>query len=170
MRCVVLTSPDDRGTSDLVRLLRARGVEVVFAGDPPSVMVELASSPRGALIVDKPADRPRLAQLFAAVRKYYPAVVCRQYDPPGPDGQRRLAPPGGADRSGRQPEAGTKPKSDEPWSPQAPINHDEACSGQQSGGGKTPSPLVSREELAILLGEHRTRREDGKKNAPKEEP
>ena len=168
MRCVVLTSPDDRGTSDLARLLRARGVEVVFAGDAATTMAELASSPRGALIVDKPADRPRLTRLLAAVRKYYPAVVCRQYAPPGPDGRRRLAPPGGAARTAQRPAAGTKPKKDEPRPPEAPINHDEPAPGRQAVGGETSSPLVSREELAILLGDRRTRRAGDEKKAPKE--
>jgi len=126
-RCVVLT---DHGGSDprrLVEGLHKRGLQVHPVDDAPAVMVQLAQLPRQVLIVTSPRRQRDLVQLLAAVRRYYPATLCWQYDPDG----RGLVPIPPPEQPAEQPAA----------QPEAPQPAD--------------VPQVTAEELAMLLGSDR---------------
>ena len=156
VRCVVLSRLDGEACEPLLRALRAREVILCRVEDLPAVLVELAAAPSGALFIDESAVWPGLDRLMAAVRKYYPAVVCRRYTARGADGGPRIA-PFTDEPAGDSPRAHVEPETEASGGPipiPAPGQH--ATPGLRSGVGDlaedNAAPLVSKEELAMLLG------------------
>lgn len=135
MRCLVAL-PDRAGDPAappalLAGLIR-RNAQVRVARGAPWVMLELASEPIDALVVVDPEHLAGLDDLVAAVAGYFPSIVCWRFDESG-GGEGRLseltADPGAA----RQRVAPLLVQVDEPAGP--------------------PSPLVTHEELSMLLGQ-----------------
>ncbi len=91
--------------SSLVAALGRRGLEVVIARQPAEVVLELAQTVRGeasraspqprppspaSLVVVEPDQQVRVDELRAAVATYFPTTRCWRYDPRGMDGHAAL--------------------------------------------------------------------------------
>lgn len=144
-RCVLLCPASDEPlTQELLRALSHRGLTVVLVTDPPRAMLELAKYGALALIVADP-DRVRgAAELVEAVRAYRPKTVCWQY------ANRKLAPInghlGGVRMSG--------PDAVSPAASRLRQDHERLSPIVVHAQPRDPAePLVSEDELAMLLGE-----------------
>jgi len=81
MRCV-LVLPDEQTPppGSLVAGLERRGLAVDPAAGPEQAMVALGRSPAAALVVVEPIRVRGLEHLVDAVASYHPGVVCWRYD------------------------------------------------------------------------------------------
>ncbi|MEE9211711.1 MAG: hypothetical protein V3U29_03560 [Phycisphaeraceae bacterium] len=154
-RCVVLTGTDRPRPTLLLSGLRPRVSAVHVVADAPMALLQLA---RGAtvLIVSEPVAHPRLAALLAAVRQYYPQVVCWQYEPLGADGRPRLSPlhepaAESQDSSNSTPSADELPVVVGDPPPKAAPRPDRSP-GQVNSPDLPSAPLITAEELQMLLG------------------
>ena len=135
--------------SRLVSALNRRGVEIVIAREAPQVIVEVAecrpnrkSAPAGiSVVVVEPANQPRCEEMRATLTNYFPQVRCWQYQARGADGRPRLESLG-ADASAEQ--LHVKSANDRLRSV---LIHAQPKTSIDDG------PLVSEEELAMLLGD-----------------
>jgi len=148
-RCVVLCpAADEPRTQQLLRALGRRGLAVVLVTDPPRAMLELARYGALALIVADP-DRfagPGAAELVDAVRAYRPRTVCWQY------ADRKLAPINGrlggvrlAGGGGPGASSADRLRAEHPRLSKLVVH----AQPRRPDDGE---PLVSEEELAMLLG------------------
>jgi len=130
------TAEPSRG---LVEALDRRGADVLVRTGPVDVMVELARTEATALLVVEPASQPMTGELVDAVRTYYPEVDCWQFTPRRQGEAPRISRINGT--------AGADGKVDtEAARKVAPlVVHVE-------GGSALDGPLISEEELAMLLG------------------
>jgi hypothetical protein len=112
----------------LVRGIGSRGAQPTAVGAAADVMVELARGAR-VVIVDHPAKRQGLHRLLAAVARYYPKAMLWRFEPDGA-GLVKFAEAPEPSRGGNGYVMHPSPQ------PQ----------------GREPEPLVSPEELAMLLG------------------
>lgn len=83
MRCVVVLPRGagvERAPASLLAGLSQRRLDVVIAPDAPTAMVELARRPTAAVVVVEPQHLPQVGELIRAVRAYYPNVVCWRYE------------------------------------------------------------------------------------------
>ena len=144
-RCVLLAPRAGAAPAGLVAGLVARGLAVDVVVHPAPVMVELGRGGVRALVVIEPALPRDRAALLAAVRHYYPTVVCWQYEPAGADGVPRLRKFGAvvaaADRAAN---GAAAPAAASPAPP--PV----ARSPQP--GAPPPVPVLTQEEVAMLIG------------------
>jgi hypothetical protein len=147
--------------SSLVGALTRRGMQIVIAREAPRVMLELAAAgsddaeagdagPVGVSVVFvEPEGRPRIDEMRYALATYFPAVRCWQYQSSGSDGRPRL-------------EAFDLPEAEA-----SPIAHVKTAEHRlrsvvvraEPRPGPDTGPLVSEEELAMLLGDDPPRSE-----------
>ncbi len=171
--CVVLVPAAAATPEPLVRALAKRHAQVCVVSHPASVMAVLASGPYKNVVIDQSGPVPQLQQLLGAVKRYYPAVVCWRYEADA-NSKRRLqrcentnapcedlashtAAPVSAAGS---PEPCDAPPiegvaASRPLSPAADSRHhglqyhDEQWTPSED---QLPEPLISRDELAMLIG------------------
>ncbi len=180
-RCVVLIGHGNPVPLRLIKGLRQRGAEVVAVADAPEAMVALAEGSTQVLIVNEPQSVRRLEQLLTAVRCYHPATRSWQYttgprehvslNPLDPEGEapkdqnaesmvqnraRRPAPtPDDRPRHPRMPEIVIPPSirafqaPSQPKDRPAPVPNTQPARKPEVDAG---SPLVTAEEMAMLLG------------------
>lgn len=122
-QCVILAAGDAARLEQLMQSLEQRGMTVTVAVDAIEAMAALAVGGPHALIVQDPPKHRNLKRLLAAVRRYHPLAVCRQY----------------SDDAGLQPLGETPPE--EPVAAPKPPRRAPAASAQ-----------LSPDELAMLLG------------------
>lgn len=137
----------------LLSSLRSCVGEPSIVRDAPAVMVDLA---RGAtaLIISKPHQCQFLDRLLAAVHRFYPQVLCWRYDPTATDGRPRLCPM----TQSLQADVKSTVDHDEP-DPSLPSGDLTMSQGVPFDSSQThttdeesPDPLISAEELRMLLG------------------
>ncbi|MEX0776298.1 MAG: hypothetical protein WD042_11385 [Phycisphaeraceae bacterium] len=166
-RCVVLVRPDHPLPEALLIGLRRRSVDVRVVADVPAVMVELALGGVGIIVVCAPTDLPMLDQMAAALPQYYPGVVCWQAQSDGTQESPRLTKLGTIDsrppQTRRPPAAaqtvGPTVTPSPPFRPDPPAIGPPAPDSQLTGDPPRPGPrnngdepLLTKEELAMLLG------------------
>lgn len=78
-RFVVLVKPGGAAPGALLSAVARRGAAATVVAEPPGVMVELASAPVEAVIVVEPARQALLRELLDALRTYYPEVKRWQF-------------------------------------------------------------------------------------------
>ena len=172
-RCLLLVGEAEAVPSGLVAALGRRGLEVVIMRHPPEVMIELAETrggngrPRAAsVVIVEPAVQPRVDELRRALRSYHSHAKCWSYEAQGGGGRLEAF----------------------DWRDERPEESD--LTGQEvlsqadlptiKGSGKrlrslivkvdansTPSngPVVSEEELSMLLGTGDAERSDWREDA-----
>ena len=167
MPCVVLVADGQRPEA-LLRRLADRGAKPRVVDHPAWVMVELASARSGVLIVDRPGALPRLSELLAAVRRYYPRVRCWRYDSGEGNGSvagrlTRLY-TWSQDTSAELPEGGSTSGHVVPGTANGNGSSRQPSNGAIAGGNESPGlsdeasespledPVLTPEELAMLIG------------------
>lgn len=155
-RCVVLASPQSDLPRVLLRGLEQRGAVAIVATDAAAAMVDLAYSGAGALIVHEPEHQPRLADLLDAVHRYFPRTTCWQYQTGRVPALARL---NGHDPHTTAQVAPPASSADEPAAhADAQQRHeisrrlDTLIVRVPNGPASAHEPLISDEELAMLLG------------------
>jgi len=138
MRCV-LVLPDEQTPPppSLVAGLERRGLRVEQAAGPERAMVELGRRPAAAVVVVEPIRIRGGEHLLDAVHDYHPSVVCWRFEPNG-SGSGRLA----SFAEGQHP-PGPAPR---------PSGIERLVHRVDRPDDDT-SPLITEEELAMLLGE-----------------
>jgi len=169
-RCVVLTGASGMAPADLLAGLSHRGVNTVVVSDPAAVMVEMARQKTGVLVVVHPDKHPWLKELADAIRAYHPRCVRWGYDESENGKSPRLYPLN--EQSAcviGQVEAGVDgPVHSETRhpgylvpDPKSPLGRAQAQIPRErvrslvvkvQEGGPAHEPLISEEELAMLLG------------------
>ncbi len=167
-RCVVLTCAGGSTPADLLGGLSKRGVSSRVATDPAEVMVELTRRRTGILIVVDPIQHPALVDLIEAVTLYYPRTVRWAYHSTHPSGRAQLQPLNGRATSQavnpqpkqQPPQQIEQPKENRLDSPsplgrvqaQVPPERVRSLIVKVQGPTEVGEPLISEEELAMLLG------------------
>lgn len=123
-RCLILAAGGHPAPEALTDGLQRRQATCRVVQDMARVMVELARCPGQALIVIEPQTLPQADQLIAAVQRYHPRTALWQYT--------------------GQPQPTLRSLQPEKAPPAAP--------GDRSPAEPLPSPLISEEELEMLLG------------------
>ena len=161
---VVLVGPGRGRPEPLLMGLAKRGSKPHVVDEPARVMVELASKPQAVVVIDDPQTIPKLPQLLAAVRRYYPQVACWGYGSQRsgdvatltrfePNVRRSVSPTCSPIPSARSSADGTavpSGKEADPSQVKPGLGHDQQTNGW--GHNDLPSPLLTPEELAMLLG------------------
>ncbi|MEM9881487.1 MAG: hypothetical protein AAF800_01045 [Planctomycetota bacterium] len=162
-RCVLLVGEAGAVPSSLVAALDRRGMDIRIVRQPPAVMLELADRPAESqpangdpqaavpcpdrsLVVVEPQHQPRADELRSTLASYHPTVRVWAYHAHGPDGGASL----------------------EPYDPPpAPDPDDPPARPVVKGANQRlrslvvrvdaeppadPGPLISEDELAMLLG------------------
>lgn len=88
-RCLVLVGKEQPAPARLLDGLARRGAGAVVVASAPSAMVHLARERAAAVIVSEPESQPNLAELAAAVRRYYPRTQLWVYREEGRAGAER---------------------------------------------------------------------------------
>jgi hypothetical protein len=169
-RCVVLVSPRGQLPRPLLRGLEHRGAVAIVATDAPAALVDLAYSRAGALIVQDPDDHLMVDDLLAAVHRYFPKTTCWRYDT-SVRGEAALSRLNGHAGNGHAPApAQTAPPSHaqpprvvrDVVGPRGEIEHriDSLLIRVPQSLDPAHEPLISEEELAMLLGPMPTTSQD----------
>lgn len=169
-RCVILTPPGGSVPARLLSGLSRRGVSMAVVADPVGVMVELSRASLGVLIVIEPDRQPNLAELIQAMITYYPRTVRWCYRAQADSGKPGLTPLNGqkVGQETSSPAMGSSfvgennhdapPLDPAHRSPLARAQSDSRDRRMRSLVVKVPAPpgvdqpLISEEELAMLLG------------------
>lgn len=166
-RCVVMVGPGGAAPTDLLGGLSRRGVGVLVVAEPAGVMVELARQRTGVLIVIEPEQQPGLADLIEAVKVYHPRTVRWGYQSAHPTGKAQLQPLNGrsvGEATGLNPQPVPlpgEPAQADRVTTRSPLGCIQARVPSErvrslivkvQGPAKVGEPLISEEELAMLLG------------------
>lgn len=168
-RCVVLVGSAGSAPADLLSGLSRRGVSTTVVVEPAGVMVELAKENNGILVVVDPDNQPWLDDLIQAVRHYHPRTVRWCYRRPHPSGQAQLLPLTDRTHTGNgqnhptpapvsEPDVSAHYTLPNPRSPlgrvqsQVPRERMRSLVVKVQGPTEVGEPLISEEELAMLLG------------------
>ncbi len=169
-RCVVLICPGGMAPVDLLGGLSKRGVGTQVVADPADVMIELARQTTGALVVVDPVQQSGLVDLIEAVKAYHPKTVRWGYQSAHPTGKAQLQPLNGrpaGDITGHGPRSASVPfepskestdaalTSPSPLArvhAQVPSDRVRSLIVKVQGPAEVGEPLISEEELAMLLG------------------
>lgn len=164
-RCVILTGPGGSTPVDLLSGLSRRGVSSRVVAESAEVMVALAQQGTGMLIVVDPAGQPGLADLIEAVTKYHPRTIRWVYESSHASGKPQLVPfrdrtkpdVARAQTPSSQVESAPAKRLESP-SPlgrvqsQVPPERVRSLIVKVQGPAEVGEPLISEEELAMLLG------------------
>ena len=166
---MILTGPGGTAPVDLLAGLSKRGVSSRVVAEPAEVMVELGREPAEILIVVDSAQQPALVDLIEAVTKYHPRTIRWTYESDHPSGKPQLVPfryrckPEIAKPKAVSPPA-TPPVEPPPIEPldspsplgrvqsQVPPERVRSLIVKVQGPAEVGEPLISEEELAMLLG------------------
>ena len=177
-RCLLLVPRGHDAPPDLLEGLARRRVRVREVNDAPSVMVALADSgaarPKVVVIVH-PAAQGAAEALVAAVRRYHADVVVWRYEP----GLRPALSAWPADETGQPLQTDPQPvpypfAAAEPPMPSEPQPPAGVATVEADGVNPAPAglddddlepPLLSEEELAMLLGDDEPDLENEKDHA-----
>ena len=169
-RCVILVGPGHAAAAELLGGLARRGVSTAVVSEPAGVMVELTEQTNGILIVVDPDDRPWLDDLVQAVRLYHPRTVRWCYRSQHPSGHPQLQPLTDPHAAAEANAPHTDPAPTDqrdaslhftlpnPRSPlgrvqsQVPRERMRSLVVKVQGPAEVGEPLISEEELAMLLG------------------
>lgn len=168
-RCVVLVDAAGAAPADLLSGLSQRGVSTVVVAEPAEAMVELNKQTSGILVVVDPESRPWLDDLVQAVRQYHPRTVRWGYRAQHPSGQAQLQPLADPSQTSaaqdkqtpvtdQDPDASLHFTLPNPRSPlgrvqsQVPRERMRSLVVKVQGPAEVGEPLISEEELAMLLG------------------
>ncbi len=166
-RCVVLVCPDGATPVDLLGGLSRRGVSSHVVTDSAAVMVELARHHTGALVVVDPTRQPGLVDLIEAVITYHPRTVRWAYYAAHAANKAQLQPlnvrSGGEDANHHsanpphpiEPAQVPDASSSSPLGrvqDQVPPDRVRSLIVKVQGPAEVGEPLISEEELAMLLG------------------
>ncbi len=149
MRCLVVLPEGGRGgdaPSNLTDGLSQRGMSVALARGPAVAMSKLAQSPYAVVVIIEPARLPDVEDLLHAVSTYYPTVVCWGYERRGADDPGRLAVINGTGDYGNGYQAPAQPPRSTGPGIHTLLHH-------VPRPLSAPSPLITQEELAMLLGD-----------------
>ncbi len=179
-QCVVWVRPGQPEPQGLIENLEKRGVSARTVQHPDQVMVELAQRQPSVVIVDHPQTPGKVAQLLAAVKRYYPHVACWRHEASASTGglilkpyEEQRNPPSPQNHAvSQQHEAAfavTQPNHQPP--PPRDTTHNEPIDTEKKhpttgstdlrgfggiAGRLAPtsavSPLLTEDELAMLLG------------------
>jgi hypothetical protein len=149
-RCLLLTQRGEPAPTLLANRLAERQLAIETFTDASALMAALAGGATLAVVVLQPCRQPRLGELLRALQRYYPGVVCWQYEA-GPGLQRIETTP----NSGQ---AGVVEK-DRPFGSEqrngmfgTPRNRQPLEPRNQQPAGAETAPLLTQEELDMLLG------------------
>lgn len=166
-RCVVLAGPEG-AASPLLSGLTRRGMAAVVVRDPPGVMVALARGEASALIFASGADEADAADLLDAMQTYYPHTGCWAYRCEADEAVGQLvkvadAPPGGeaVDLSVAEVLPGSAPGDPRPGGRERSAVSESFSESARFGEGDDDAPLISREEMTMLLGQGASERGHG---------
>ncbi len=147
-RCLILAAAGQPVPDALRQGLRRRAVQCRLVTGPIRAMVELARCPGQALIIIEPEALAHADQLVAAVSRYHPRTALWRFDsnpkpllrPIGP-GSLHTSHQGRVSSGAKPADAGelSGPRRDAKLNSPTPAVH--------------PEPLISEEELAMLLDE-----------------
>jgi len=140
-RCVVVAGEGWSVPGALAGALERRRIETIVVADAASAMVELALGQFDILLIVEPGECGECEQLLAAALTYYPNVLQWQYES-GHGSAGRLSAVGG-----RQGSAAVTGEAEQQLAALASPGRDE----DEALDDLAP-PLVSAEELAMLLG------------------
>ena len=166
-RCVVVVGACGSAPTDLLGGLSRRGVSTAVVSDPAAAMVTLARQATGALVVVEPDQHVWLGELIQALKSYYPRTVRWGYRSQHPSGIPQLQPLSECAHDGA-----CHPQSDQPNGhgqparyivpdPKSPLGRAQAQIPRErvrslvvkvQGSSEVDEPLISEEELAMLLG------------------
>ena len=156
IQCVVMTNGASWPAKDLLEGLAQRGVHCRVVSNAPAVMVEMARRAVQALIVQEPRRVPRLANLLAAVRRYYPNVICQRYERHEAGGRSSLK-PFPADCRDAEPahHADDAPIADPAKDERDPARHPfrQNTADNLMDWPPPTGPLVTEQELEMLIGD-----------------
>ena len=143
MRCVVVLpegGDDADAPPSLISGLSRRGMAVIVSPGPARAMLHLARSPSAAMVVVDPDQVADVTELVEAVQTYHPSVVCWRYERREPSDVGRLT---AMDRGGLPPESRGPG--------QGIADRLEKLVNRVNPPADPPSPLITEEELAMLL-------------------
>lgn len=123
----------------LIHALDRRGADVLVRTAAVDVMVELARTAAAALLVVDPDRQPMTGELVEAVHTYYPRVDCWQFTPQQEGNAPRISRING--------QWASEPRRDTDASRRL-----ESLVIHVDGGSALDGPLISEQELAMLLG------------------
>lgn len=161
-RCILLAESSAAVPVELLTGLTRRGMAVVVVSDEPAVMVQLARGGAAALVVADANRVPRLPELAQAIRDYYPRTGCWEYTRRG--GSSRLVRLDSPQDAEVMPGNGSKKPVSNPDTPVQAVAEDDHTTGPRTDRLRSlvvhlppptevNEPLISSEELAMLLGE-----------------
>ncbi len=160
IRCVVVLPRGgglDQAPASLLDGLSQRRLDVVVAATPPAAMVELARRPTAVLVMVDPAPDARGRELLQAVKTYYPRVACWRFDRQGVDHGHLSAINGSLDHP-RTP--GNSPGKFDPVEDEelqrvlgTTRQRIEPLVTHMFRPTRDTTPLISEQELAMLLGD-----------------
>ncbi len=154
LRCVVFVGRHRPEHKALQEGLAKRWRKLCVATNTPSVMAELGTEPTSTLIVLEPSYVPRLGQLLAAVQYYFPKVICRQISYTDNDGRLHLTMLASEIDNELSPSLDVDDAQDQTIEQAPHPSHDATQSTEHMPESQPhPSPLVSADELAMLIGQ-----------------
>jgi len=177
-RCVVLVNEHRKRPESLLDGLVRRGATPLVVEHPVQVMVQLAFDLRSVVVIDHPETVDKVPELLVAVRRYYPRVACWGYQ--APRGGKRASLiridqsrtesqelNAAGDATARRRPTTTRQEGlrerlrGEPIPPEADANRPQPIAAIPSPTrqeealdpiAKLPEPLLTSEELAMLIG------------------
>lgn len=138
-RCLLLSKSDQPIYPPLLKQLHRRGIQTLIVHDEPAVMTSLSLDQPAMFILHEPAHWPGCKELREAILRYYPGVACWQFDLAGRSALVGLT-PWRSDKT-----RGNTIPSPTPVKP---------AMKQQERDLQTP--LLTREEIDMLLGHEST--------------
>lgn len=166
-RCVVLVGAGVSAPADLLGGLSRRGVSTVVVSEPAWAMVELARQTTGALVIVQPDRHPWLDELVQAVKTYHPRTVRWAYRSVHHSDRPQLEPlHNGKLEAQVKPTQNKNGRADNSFrhvvpDPQSPLGRAKSQVPRErvrslvvkvEGLQGIDEPLISEEELAMLLG------------------
>ena len=131
--------------------LEKKGLKVVRVDTPATVMLELARGVATAVLLVEPERWAQRDDLLGALRTYHPKVACWWYR----RGDGETAGLGWFTRDGQEAGLGTEPSeadTDAPGRVRPPSQRVRPALAKTREQSDQPAPLISEEELAMLLG------------------
>ena len=168
--CIVWLEADAPRPHALIGGLAKRGVKVVEVKTAPKVIAELSGQEDGLVVVIHPAKQARWPALHEALSRSLPRVRLWQYAPAGPTQPWRLASLGAP--SVQQSDFIQDPPSMTPRPTGARISDTgDDADGRHAvlkigdpNGWATTEPIVTEEELAMLIGDDLVNTSDREEN------
>ena len=128
--------------------LEKKGLTVVRVDTPATVMLELARSAATAVLLIEPEQCAQRDELLGAIRKHHPKVACWWYR----RGDSESSWLGWFTGDGQEAGLGAEPGQADADAPDQVRSPSQRGRSMLDGSHEQPAPLISEEELAMLLG------------------